>query len=320
MKYPISKIQYPISFAFKLLLILALSYGVNNQLKAQQNALYSQYMFNPFSMNPAYAGSRQSVSAVLLYRNHWVGIDGAPVSETFSIHSPFKGKRVALGFNVINEKIGPRSNIGAFGTYAYHLHLNSGKLSMALRGGIYRIQVNEDILDFKDKNDIYNNTSITGKFIPSFDFGLYYYTKTFYAGAAVTHLSQKKIGSYDIEYLETQLYRHFIATVGKAFVINDNIVLKPSTMIRYLEGIPINMDINMSCLFKKVFWIGASYRTSKDLVLITEFNITDYFRAGYSYDISLNEMRKYNSGSHEIFIGIDFEISKKKELLCPKFL
>jgi len=308
-----------------ILLLLTLNFGllpifIGKNCFAQQNALYSQYMFNPFVLNPAYAGSRQSVSAVLLYRNQWLGLDGAPVSETFSIHAPLKGRRVAMGFNVINDKIGPTNNIGAFGTYAYHLPSNSGKLSMALRAGVYRFQMNGELLDFKAKKDRKNNASITSKFIPSFDFGMYYYTKTFYAGAAVTHLTQQKIGSYDAENLQAELFRHFIATVGRAFVINEDIVLKPSMLVKYMDAAPVNVDLNLSCLFNKVFWIGASYRTSKDLVLITEFNITDYFRAGYSYDLSLGEMKKYNNGSHEIFIGFDFDISKNKTLISPRYL
>src|SRR3989304_6238820 len=147
----------------KKTLICAICLIICETCVSQQNALYSQYMFNPFALNPAYAGSRQSTSAVLLYRNQWAGIDGAPVSKTFSIHTPMKGRRVALGFNVISDKIGPTNNIGAFGTYAYHLPLSAGNLSMALRAGFYRFQMNGELLDFKSKKDIKNDASVTSR-------------------------------------------------------------------------------------------------------------------------------------------------------------
>jgi len=286
---------------------------------AQQDALYSQYMYNQFSLNPAYAGSRQAVSAVLVYRNQWVGFNGAPVSETFSIHSPLNAKRVALGLNVINDQIGPTNNMGAFGTYAYHLPTGGGKLSMALRGGVYRYQMDVEKLNYKDKTDDKYENLPPGKFIPSFDFGMYYYTNTFYSGVSVTHLTGQKLGYSDTTYVRTRLSRHFIAVVGKAFLINDNLVVKPSTMVRYTGGAPVNVDLNVNFLFNKVFWVGASYRTSNDLILIAEFNITHYLRAGYSYDLTLGRIQKYNSGSHEIFIGFDFDISKSKTI-SPRYL
>jgi len=180
------------------------------------------------------------------------------------------------------------------------------------------MQTDESVLDFKDKSDSYNSKYFSGKLIPSFDFGMYYYTKSLYAGAAVTHLSQQKINSIDTEFLSSQLYRHFILTVGYAYPINPEIVLKPSLMTRMMEGTPISMDVNMSALIKKVFWIGLSYRTSKDLVIITEFNITDFLRIGYSYDYGLTEAQSYSHGSHEIFIGVDFDIKTERRVLNPR--
>ncbi len=301
---------------FVLTIILV---GFTGNVTAQQNALYSQYMFNPFSVNPAYAGSRQATSAVLLYRNHWVGLDGAPVSQTLSIHSPLKGKNVGLGFNVLNETIGPRSNIACFGTYAYHITLPIGKLSMGLRAGGYRLQVEEALFDFKNKSETYDNNYFNGKFIPSFDFGAYYYSNQFYSGISITHLVQGKNGQINEDFLNySQIHSHLILTIGYANAVNDWLVLKPSSMVRYMVGAPTNIDINLSALIKRVFWIGFSYRTAKDLVLISEFNLTDFIRAGYSYDFILSEVKSYSTGSHEIFLGIDFDVRNKKTLQNPR--
>jgi len=301
-----------------LTILIFLTLGFLEFANAQQNALYSQYMFNPFSINPAYAGSRQSASAVLLYRNHWVGVDGSPESQTLSFHTPLKGKRVGLGFNVINETLGPRSNLACFGTYAYHIPLSIGKLSMGLRAGGYRLQVNEEILDFKDKSDTYNNDFITGKFIPSFDFGAYYYSNKFYSGIAIAHLIQENSNVINEDFLKSQIHSHLIFTIGYANTLNNRIILKPSALIKYMNGMPVNIDLNLSALINRVFWIGVSYRTSKDLVVISEFNITDYVRIGYSYDFVLSEVQSYTNGSHEIFIGFDFDMRKNKLLQNPR--
>jgi type IX secretion system PorP/SprF family membrane protein len=287
--------------------------------QAQQIALYSQYMFNPFTINPAYAGSRSAFSAVMLYRNQWVGMAGAPQSSSLSIHTPLEGKNIGLGFNVINDKIGPTNNLGIFGTYAYHLSTGNGKLSMALRAGTYRFQLDGNAIEYKNI-DKFSGASVAGRFIPSFDFGLYYYTKTLYGGLAITHLTGSKVNFDNISDLSTQLVRHYMVNFGYAYILNRDLIVKPSTLVKYTADAPVNVDINLSVLIKEVFWLGASYRTSKDLVLIAEFNITDILRVGYSYDLGLNALQDFNSGSHELFVGADFTIGKQPQHITPRLL
>ncbi len=287
--------------------------------QAQQTALYSQYMFNPFTINPAYAGSRSAFSAVMLYRNQWVGMAGAPQSSSLSIHTPLEGKNIGLGFNVINDKIGPTNNLGIFGTYAYHLRAGDGKLSMALRAGTYRFQLDGNAIEYKNI-DKFSGASVAGRFIPSFDFGLYYYTKTLYGGLAITHLTGSKVNFDNISDLSTQLVRHYMVNFGYAYILNRDLIVKPSTLVKYTANAPVNVDINLSVLIKEVFWLGASYRTSKDLVLIAEFNITDILRVGYSYDLGLNSLQEFSSGSHELFIGADFTIGKQPQQITPRLL
>jgi type IX secretion system PorP/SprF family membrane protein len=151
-------------------------------LFAQQDALYSQYMFNQFTINPAYAGSREALSGVLLHRAQWVGIDGAPSTTTLSLHSKLKGKKVALGFNMYNDQLGPLNNNAAYFTYAYHLKLAKGQLSMALRGGMFGSALNRSLLKFNQLGDTYDTGGSDQAFSPTFDAGLYYYTNTFYLG------------------------------------------------------------------------------------------------------------------------------------------
>jgi type IX secretion system PorP/SprF family membrane protein len=280
---------------------------------AQQDALFSQYMFNPFAINPAYAGSRNSLSGVLLARRQWAGFAGAPSTGTFAVHSPIKGKNFALGFNGIVEEIGPSINSGAFVTYAYHLRLPVGKLSFGLRGGLFSSRFNNGLLNFDNPNDINNTGGMIRGAVPNFDFGAYYYTQKFFIGMSSTHLTAGNIRFRESN-LTHQINRHYILATGVAIPVNPNFVVKPSVMVRYVNGAPLNVDVNTSVLLQKKIWVGLSYRTSNSLVAIFEYNVTDFLRLGYSYDYALGKIRNYNNGSHELFIGLDLNVSKKTSI------
>ena len=287
---------------------------------AQQDALFSQYMFNPFAINPAYAGSRSSISAVVLHRSQWIGVDGAPLTQTFSIHTPSGEKGMAYGINLVHDQIGPVRNFwGAF-TGAYHVKMKSAKLSFALRAGMFNASLQRNLLTFEDPTDQFNQTGKTSSLIPSFDFGAYYYRDRFYAGLAINHITKHNFNfsNYPID-SDLFLHRHFMAMVGGVIKVKPNLLLKPSLLFRYAEGSIPSLDINLSALIKQFWWIGASFRNMNSLVFLTEFNITDYLRAGYSFDLTLNKLRKYNSGSHEIFIGFDFSTGKSKNI-SPRYL
>ncbi len=294
------------------------------QLNAQQDAMYSQYMFNPFAVNPAYAGSRSSLSGVILGRKQWAGIDGAPTTGTFALHSPFKGKNFALGFNAIVDKIGPSTNTGALATYAYHLKLGPGKLSLGLRGGVYSNRLDKSVLIFDDGTDVNNTGGFYQKIVPTFDFGGYYYTEKFYLGLSSNHILTS--GTTNIDSIVgggssvfSTFDRHFMVASGYAHAINPDVVLKPSVLIKYVNGAPINVDVNMSVLLKKVFWVGLSLRSSKDLVAVLEYNFSNFMRVGYSYDFAFGAVRTYTTGSHEIFLGFDLDVSRK-QAVSPRYL
>lgn len=309
----------------KLLFGLILIMSVGSEIKAQQDALYSQYMFNPFAINPAYAGSRNALSGALIARKQWAGIDGAPTTGSFAVHSPFKGKNFALGFNGVVDKIGPASNNGAMVTYAYHLKLGPGKLSLGLRGGIYSNRLDKSLLNFGNVNDVQNTGEVYQKVVPTFDFGGYYYTNNFYAGLSINHLLSS--GTYKLDSITSngsQVFstydRHITFATGYAFVVNPDLVFKPSVLVRQVHGAPLNVDVNFSVLFNKVFWVGASFRSSKALIAILEYNITDFVRVGYSYDFSFGPIRTYTSGSHEIFLGCDLSVNKRKNAYSTRYL
>lgn len=272
-------------------------------------------MFNPFAINPAYAGSRSSMSAVVLHRSQWVGIEGAPATQTVALHSKIKETGLALGGNFSHDKIGPSRNFTAAFTGGYHVKMPLGQLSFALRGGIYNSILDRNLITFDTPTDQFNTTGKESAIAPSFDFGAYYYTNRFFIGASVNHLTKHALNFTDYPTnAAIFLNRHYMLNTGAVFLLKENIAFKPSVLMRYAEGAPPSLDVNASFLFKQFWWIGTSLRNFNSVVLVTEFNITDYFRMGYSFDLSLNQLVNYNYGSHEIFIGFDFVTGKNKNI------
>jgi type IX secretion system PorP/SprF family membrane protein len=311
-------IKYTKYYTLTAVLFLIIFLGANRSF-SQQDPQFSQYMFNPLFINPAYAGSRDALSSVLLHRSQWVGFDGAPQTQTFSIHAPAWQKKLGLGLSVINDKIGPTSNFGALASYAYRVKIGDGKLSFALRTGIYNYRFDWNSIEYKDKYDVYSQLGTNSFWVPSFDFGSMYYTRSFYAGITFSHLNQPNIGQLqDTAQFNTVLKAHMIFTVGNAFQINRNVTFKPSIFYKTTQGTIGNADFNFSFLFNQDMWVGVTYRTNKNLVFITEYNFTNNLRAGYSFDFALSKLRTVNSGTHELFIGFDLPV-KKSKVLSPRY-
>lgn len=289
---------------------------------AQQDAIYSQYMFNPFAINPAYAGSRNSYSAVLLHRSQWVGMPGAPSTQSFAIHAPAAKSGLAWGVNFAHDQIGPSRNIMAAGTGAYIIKFKKSKLAFGLRAGIYNTVLDRSKLNFKEDMDQLDIGGKEGAMVPSFDFGAYYYKTKFFVGLSVNHLTKHtfKFKDYpDSVTTNMVLRRHFMLNAGYVWEINKNLVFKPSAMLKVVPGVPANLDLNISMLFYKRFWLGIGLRNQSSVVLMTDINITDYMRIGYAYDINTNKLGGYNKGSHEVFIGFDFNL-KNSQTISPRYL
>ena len=293
-----------------------------NTAWGQQDALYSQYAYNQYAINPAYAGSRNSFSGVVLHRSQWVGIKDAPRVESFTIHTPLSMSSLAFGLNVTNEKVGPLSNTAANLSLGYHIRFKNSKLSFALRGGIYNTVLNRDLLTFQENADVYNVGGKVNAIVPNIDFGTYYYSKRFFIGLSLNHLTNEKIQFLDFpDNSNLILYTHLYLHSGYVFDLKKNMKFKPTILIKMAEGAGINIDLGFNFMFLEKFWIGTSIRNSSSINLLTEWNIKDYFRIGYSYDYSINKLMKYNSGSHELFLGFDFNLNNKNlKIVSPRYL
>jgi type IX secretion system PorP/SprF family membrane protein len=276
-------------------------------------------MFNHFAINPAYAGSRDAFSVVVVNRNQWVGIEGAPNTQTIAAHTPTSEKKVAWGFNFTHDKYGPTNNILVQGTSAYHLLLNKATLAFGLRGGVYNSVMNGSQLNFREENDAVDTKQRASSLVPSFDFGVYYYTDKFYIGASTTHLTKHRLDSPSLnQSRENFLRRHFFLSSGYVIETKRNILIKPSILFKYVEGNGPNIDLNTVVLLNKYFWLGFGVRNLSSINLLTNININKFMRIGYSYDINLNKLNNYSNGSHEILIGIDFSI-KKQNATSPRY-
>lgn len=296
---------------------------------AQRDALYSQFMFNRLVINPAYSGSRDMLTMTLLNRYQWVGFgDGAPRTLTFSAHTPLRNENIGVGFYAYADQTGPFTDVGFMGNYAYRVKLLSGVLSLGLQAGFNQVNVDWDKLEVRDEDDQVTLSRPKNKLQPDANFGIYYYTKSYYVGISSKQLFESQYGKVDIEEGLTTyatLARHFYGIAGLAIPLSDKIVFRPGMMFKYTENAPLNMDLNASFLFNNIFWLGASYRTNKNaitsknaIVLMIEFNLTENWRMGYSYDSYLNEMKTHSQGSHEIMLSYDLNLFKPR-MLTPRY-
>jgi type IX secretion system PorP/SprF family membrane protein len=304
---------------FFFFLLAASSCSVSD-LFAQQDPQFSQYMFNPLYINPAYAGSRGMMNGALEFRKQWVGFDGAPTTMVLAVNTPTKKGKVGLGLEVINDQIGPKSTTGAYLDYAYRFPLGKGKLAFGLGAGVTSFKVNWDEVTYKDAGDGYDQLNTVKITKPDFKFGIYFNNKKFYTGFSITHLNREVYTvTQDTLSFSARMVPHAFFTIGRAFQISDNVIFSPSIMTRGAgTASTADLDLNLNFRFREVLWLGVSLRSEKSIVAMVQYNITDHLKLGYSYDMSTNGLKSYNSGTHEIVLGFDFNLFQS-QVLSPRF-
>jgi type IX secretion system PorP/SprF family membrane protein len=304
-------------FKKSLLSLLLLLISISSV--AQQDAQYSMYMFNPLAVNPAYAGSRGALSATLLHRSQWVGLDGAPQTQTLSIHSPLRNESIGLGFSLVNDKIGANKNTGLYADFAYRIQLNrhNDKLAFGVKGGVDLFSSDFNDLAVTDNTDDVYLTPLSNKTMPNFGFGVYYYGKRHYVGLTVPKLVQNDLSGGNSTITATQ-DRHFFFIAGYVFKLSSTVDFKPSVIAKMTAGAPLSTDFNASFLFYEKLWLGAMYRHGDSFGLNVVYNFTEFLRAGYAYDYTTTELGNYNNGSHEIMIGFDLQ-TNSKSFKTPRF-
>jgi len=298
-----------------LLGILISSAGI----QAQQKAQFSMYMFNPLAVNPAYAGTKDALNANVLSRFQWANLEGAPMTQTFSIHTPIRKKNIGLGLSVVNDKIGSTNYTSVNGDFSYKIKLNNKKdyFSFGLKGGFGIYNANFIERDVHDASDDLYTVAIQNKVAPNLGFGVYYYGKKHYIGLTTPQLLSNKLNttvpsSNSIEAM------HLYLIGGYVFEFNSLVQFKPSLVAKFTPNAPLSMDLNASFFLYNKFWIGAMYRFQESVGLNVVLYINDYLKFGYAYDFSTTEIQKYGRGSHEIMLGFDLN-SQKSQFYSPRY-
>ncbi len=287
---------------------------------------FSHYHYNNLIINPSYAGKTNDISFAAFYRNQWVGFSGAPVTGTFSVHSPIPNKNIGLGLHAITDKIGLENHLTVMSSYAYHIHMKKVVFSMGLSAGIKQFSIDQSKLELQDNSGVDNvYVGMGSTLVPNFGFGLHLRTKLFYAAASMTNLNQPKL-KYNASGVSV-LSRHFYGKIGGDFVVSKDFSIKPMGLVSYQPKSPIQGYI--SVLFEKdqAYWIGCGYRTGDAMAALVGIHF-DKIKAlkfkekitfGYAFDWTVNGLPTYSTGSHEIMLLYDFHLKIASRNHNPKY-
>jgi len=315
------------TFRNKLFAIVFVIGSCYTGLQAQQDAQYTQYMYNTMSVNPAYAGSRGQLSIAALYRSQWVGLDGAPKTQTLNLHSPIRNSKLGYGISVVNDNIGDGVVQETYfdAVISYTLDVSEvGKLSFGLKAGGSLLNLDFQGLRNFDNEPIQGN-NIENNFSPNVGLGLYYHTDRFYAGLSAPNLletdyfdnSQRDANS--VQFLSSERINFYLIT-GYVFDLNSNTKFKPALLTKVVSGAPIQLDLSASFLFNEKFSLGAAYRWDAAVSALFGFQLSEQLMVGLAYDRETTELgsQAFNDGSFEVFLR--FELIKSfQRLVSPRF-
>ncbi len=303
----------------KLLVVSVVLLLFVTPVKAQQDPMYAQYMHNMITVNPAYAGSNDMLSAMFMARKQWVGFPGAPETRVLTMNTPITNYNFGVGLEYINDQLGPVKNNSIFADLAYHLRVSeSGTLGMGLKAGIDFMQLDLQSLKTTDPGDRAFNYNYN-KSLLNFGIGFYYYSKRFYAGISVPRLLENKLKDDDVK-VRSRGYqeRHYFFTSGALFDLSYRIKLKPSVLVKAVWNAPVSVDFNAHLILDDALWLGMGYRTEHSFNFLIHYQLTQQLRVGYAYDLTADDLRPYNNGTHEIMVAFDFQFNKKK-VMTPRY-
>lgn len=311
----------------KFTIIALLSLIFIGLVNAQQDAQYTQYMFNTMSVNPAYAGSRGQLSIAALYRAQWVGLDGAPTSQTLNLHSPIRNSKLGYGVSIVNDEIGDGVVQETYfdGIISYTIDVSQeGKLSFGLKAGGNLLNLDFNKLRNFDAEPV-NADNIENRFSPNVGLGLYYHSNKFYAGLSAPNLLQTEYfdnsqqDANTVQFLSKERINFYLIT-GYVFDLNGNLKFKPALLTKMVGGAPLQVDFSANFMFNDKFTFGAAYRWDAALSAMAGFQISDQFMLGLAYDKETTDLggTQFNDGSFEVFLR--FELVKSfQRLVSPRF-
>ena len=288
----------------------------------QQDPIYNQYQFNTLVINPAYAGSRDMLSLMLLSRQQWVGFEGAPKTQTFTAHTPVTLKHIGLGLSFVKDEIGPVSQTAFFADYSYKfLVTENTSLSLGLKGGFNHFVVDFSKLDqtITSEDPAYSQSKYN-KMLPNFGFGAYLTNHHYYFGLSVPRIMQNDLSksTNDEGSVNSKEVRHYFIMGGGIFNLSQYFKLKPSFMGRFSEASPASVDINLNTLYNEKLWFGVMYRLNSAFGGVLQYQFTPQLKIGYAYEMNINDLQKINDGTHEIMVSFEFNF-KKGQVYNPRY-
>ena len=288
---------------------------------AQQDPMYTQYLFNTQTINPAYTGTWESLSFMVLARQQWTGWDGAPQTYTFSMQAPMRNEKVALGLNVISDNVGKEKRFGLYGDYFYRLKMSEETyLRMGLKAGFTNYSNNlQEYELLPGVNDPLFQGEVRNKFIPNFGAGLFLYSPRYYVSLSVPKMLHNQIEGDNPNNFSLQAeLRHYFLEAGLVFDLGEDVKFKPTFLTKATMGAPVEFDLTANFLLREKLWLGAMYRTNDAYGFIAQWIFNNKLRVGYAIDFSTTKLQNYHSGTHEIMVS--YELNSLKELVVsPRY-
>jgi len=283
---------------------------------AQQEAQFTQYMYNTSTINPAYAGSRDGLTLFGQYRSQWVGMEGAPKTAAFTINSPINYSKLGYGVSFTNDQLGAMSDNTIAIDLSYTIDVSRDyKLAFGIKASGNFLNVDYDKLTIYDPTE--GTSNLSNQFNPNIGAGAYLYSDKSYFGLSVPYMLEQDRGE-DQNYATMKQTMHVYAMAGHVFELSPDVKLKPAVLAKIIQGAPLQFDVSANALFSEKFTVGASYRINAAFSGLLGFQVTNQLFIGYSYDSEVTKLANYNNGSHEILLRFEL-FNKYKRLSSPRF-
>jgi type IX secretion system PorP/SprF family membrane protein len=290
---------------------------------AQQDAQFTQYMYNTININPAYAGSREAMSIFALHRTQWVGLDGAPVTNAVSINTPINNSNIGLGVSIVNDRIGPSDENNIAIDFSYSIPASERyKLSFGVKASANLLNIDFAKLDIYKPSDPRFQNNIDNKFSPNIGAGIYLHSDNTYVGFSIPNFVETKhfdgyADSGSSSFIATEKINYYFIA-GHVFDLSSSIKFKPSVLSKMVKGAPLQLDASANFMFNDKFVAGLAYRWSASVSAMVGFQASDSWFIGYGYDLETTRLAKYNSGSHELFLRYEL-FNKYDNMISPRF-
>lgn len=277
-------------------------------LSGQLTPVTNQYVLNPLTINPAYAGNRGALNIAAFYRRQWVGITGAPETMTLAIDAPLLDAKLGLGLIITNDKIGVTKETQFNSYYSYKISMGEGNLSLGLGAGLITTNTAWSDLVVLDPGDEYYLIDSRVFFVPDFSFGAYYSYHNYFAGFSIPKLLGYRFdfdkNKYTLKVNPGQYY--YLFNTGYVFNLTPKSKFFPSTLVTFSPGEKLLYDINAHFSFFDRLWVGASYRSNRSVAGLLQFAVNNQLKVAYTYDFDFGKLGRYSNGSHEIMLRYEF--------------